>query len=274
MLAYERKGSGEPLVLVHGIGHRRQGWYPVFEELARHRDVILVDLPGHGESPDYNPGDRHAKDVLRDELVAFFDALGLDRPHIAGNSLGGLVALEMAKDGYARSATALAPAGFWAGKRDFVYVRSLFATMVAAAGGSQALAPRLSKSKAGRGLMMAWLTAHPTQIHHEHVLGDFLGLIRAKKALKQLIRHGYLFDGVTPPHVPITIAWGTKDRVLRPYQARRAKVLMPHANHHTLIDCGHVPMNDDPARVAAILLAGSAPVSAQETAFAVDRMVS
>jgi len=51
MLAFERHGSGDPLVLVHGVTHRRQAWYPVLDELAEQREVILVDLPGHGESP-------------------------------------------------------------------------------------------------------------------------------------------------------------------------------------------------------------------------------
>ena len=51
MLAYERVGSGPPLVLLHGVGHRRQAWYPVLDRLTEHREVILVDLPGHGESP-------------------------------------------------------------------------------------------------------------------------------------------------------------------------------------------------------------------------------
>src|SRR5258706_3623393 len=50
-LAYERIGSGEPLVLLHGIGHRRQAWGAVLDWLAPHRQLILVDLPGHGDSP-------------------------------------------------------------------------------------------------------------------------------------------------------------------------------------------------------------------------------
>ena len=48
-LAYTRKGSGEPLVLIHGIGHRRQAWDPVFEHLAESYDVIAVDLAGFGD---------------------------------------------------------------------------------------------------------------------------------------------------------------------------------------------------------------------------------
>ena len=55
-LVYTRKGSGEPLVLIHGIGHRRQAWDPVFERLAESYDVIAVDLAGFGESPAYPYG--------------------------------------------------------------------------------------------------------------------------------------------------------------------------------------------------------------------------
>ena len=63
MLAHERIGSGEPLVLVHGIGHRRQAWYPVVDRLAEHREVILLDLPGHGESPALVPDGRPIKAI-------------------------------------------------------------------------------------------------------------------------------------------------------------------------------------------------------------------
>ena len=77
MLAYERFGTGEPLVLVHGISHRRQAWYPVAEQLAEHREVILFDLPGHGESPELVNDGRHVKDILQDELIALFFELDL-----------------------------------------------------------------------------------------------------------------------------------------------------------------------------------------------------
>src|SRR5690242_20296654 len=113
MLTHEVHGSGEPLVLVHGLTHRRQAWYPVLEHLTDHREVILFDLPGHGESHDLVVRDGDLQGTLRDELTEFFDALGLDRPHIAGNSLGGRISLEAAADGLVRSATTLSPAAFW-----------------------------------------------------------------------------------------------------------------------------------------------------------------
>src|SRR5437867_3114573 len=110
MLAYERHGSGDPLVLVHGVTHRRQAWYPVLDELAEQREVVLVDLPGHGQSPPFVTHGLSVKDALRRDFEGFLDELGLDDPHIAGNSLGGLVALHAGANGRARSVTALSPA--------------------------------------------------------------------------------------------------------------------------------------------------------------------
>src|SRR3954451_5955317 len=113
MLACERHGSGEPLVLVHGVTHRRQAWYPVLDLLTPHREVILVDLPGHGQSAPLCSGGRPVEDVLRERFKDFLEEQGLDRPHVAGNSLGGRIALEAGVTGHARSVTALSPAGFW-----------------------------------------------------------------------------------------------------------------------------------------------------------------
>jgi pimeloyl-ACP methyl ester carboxylesterase len=58
--------------------------------------------------------------------------------------------------------------------------------------------------------------------------------------------------------VPVTIAWGTRDALLPPTQARRARRLLPRARHLWLRGCGHVPMSDDPVQVAGVLLDGSA----------------
>ncbi|MEP1126518.1 MAG: alpha/beta fold hydrolase, partial [Ilumatobacter sp.] len=51
MLNHVRKGSGSPLLLVHGLGAGMQSWSPIIDELAERRDVIAVDLPGFGETP-------------------------------------------------------------------------------------------------------------------------------------------------------------------------------------------------------------------------------
>ena len=50
MLAYECIGQGSPLVLIHGVGHDRSAWRPVLAALSDQRELIMLDLPGHGAS--------------------------------------------------------------------------------------------------------------------------------------------------------------------------------------------------------------------------------
>src|ERR1700751_489489 len=106
-LAYERHGTGPALVLLHGVGHRRQAWQPVLDLLTPHRTVTMADLPGHGDSPPPRAGGRAAIRAIAEEIVAFFDTLGLVRPHVAGNSLGGALALAAGARGRAATVTGL-----------------------------------------------------------------------------------------------------------------------------------------------------------------------
>ena len=257
MLAYERIGSGPPLVLLHGVGHRRQAWYPVVDLLSSQREVILVDLPGHGESDPFVPAGRPVVDALRDELVTFLGEQGLDRPHIAGNSLGGRIALEAGAIGLASSVTALSPAGFWRSAAAFGYTRTLFRTVEALSRRLTPQAPRLVRSKSGRALMFGWITSHPGNLEPDRALGDLLAFNRAVPALRTIVRAATAFTGQVQAGVPVTIGWGSRDLVLPPYQARVARSALPQASHVTLLGCGHVPMSDDPGRVAEVLLRGS-----------------
>jgi pimeloyl-ACP methyl ester carboxylesterase len=110
-MSHLRQGRGEPLVLIHGIGSRRQVWAPVLPDLVEHREVFAVDLPGFGASPVGEVVPTVAG--YADALVGFCAAHGIERPHVAGNSLGGAVALELGRRGFARSIVAFAPIGFW-----------------------------------------------------------------------------------------------------------------------------------------------------------------
>jgi pimeloyl-ACP methyl ester carboxylesterase len=258
MLAFERIGSGPPLVLLHGVGHRRQAWYPVLRHLTDRREVILVDLPGHGESDPLVLDGRTGVRILRDELTTFFEQQGLDRPHIAGNSLGGRMALEAAVLGIARSVTALSPAGFWRTDAGFGYTRRLFGTVERVGRRVGDRAPQLVRTTAGRAMMFGWINAHPGRLDPELALGDFHAFTHARPALHTLVREATPFTGTVPADIPVTIAWAAWDLVLPPYQARRARTALPAARHIRLPGCGHVPMSDDPELVAGVLLRGSA----------------
>ncbi|WP_182379517.1 alpha/beta fold hydrolase [Nocardioides sp. WS12] len=258
MLAYERFGSGEPLVLVHGIGHRRQAWYPIADRLAEQREVILLDLPGHGESPSLVKDGRPVQEILRDDLIELFDELDIHRPHIAGNSLGGRIALEAAADDLVSSATTLAPAGFWRNQVDFAYIRAVFTALTGAATLVQPVAPALMRTAPGRAAAMGLLMTHGGRLTPELAIGDLRGLVHARPALKTIIEGPSTFDRPIDPSIPVTVAWGTRDLVLLPYQAARARKALPNATHVTLPKCGHVPMIDDIDLVVDVLLEGSA----------------
>ena len=93
-IAWERRGAGEPLLLIHGLGYARWGWEPVLEQLARSFGVILFDNRGIGES-DAPPGPYTVPELAADALQVL-DEAGVERAHVLGTSLGGMVAQELA----------------------------------------------------------------------------------------------------------------------------------------------------------------------------------
>ena len=217
-----------------------------------------MDLPGHGESDPLTLDGRSVFAALRDELTSFLDDQELDRPHIAGNSLGGRMALEAGVLGMARSVTAFSPAGFWRRDSGFGYTRRLFGTVERLSQTFGARAPRLVRSTAGRALLFGWIVAHPSRIDPDLALGDVYAFRRAIPAMQTVVREASRFSGVVPMTVPVTIAWAARDYVFPSYQARTARSVLPTAHHVRLRGCGHVPMSDDPALVADILQRGSA----------------
>ncbi|MEU0035236.1 alpha/beta fold hydrolase [Streptomyces sp. NPDC006333] len=256
-VSYARVGTGEPLLLLHGIGHHRQAWDPVVHILAAEREVIAVDLPGFGASPALPDGLTHDLGTVVPVLGALCEALELDRPHVAGNSLGGLLALELGREKLVRSVTALSPAGFWTTAER----RYAFGVLMAMRLGARRLplpaVERLSRTVAGRAALTSTIYARPGRRSPEAVVAETLALAHAE-GFAETLRAGIsvqFTDDV--PGLPVTVAWGTRDRLLVRRQGIRAKQIIPRARLVRLPGCGHVPMNDDPALVARVLLDGS-----------------
>jgi pimeloyl-ACP methyl ester carboxylesterase len=252
-VAYDRGGVGEPLVLLPGTGCTSHYWGPLRTSLAAQRDVIAVDLPGFGESPPL-PGDAPATAArLASAVAALLDSLGIHRAHLVGNSLGGQVAFELARAGRGLSVCALSPTGFWTDREQRFCAASIRFTEI--------LGRRLVR-------LPAWLAggvltrivfgfqlfARPWRVPRQ----EFLDILRRGAASSGLpgILAGY---GPLDPlpdltGIPVTIAWGQRDRLLPGRQARRAEKLLPQARHVRLRRCGHIPMWDDPDQVAAAAL--------------------
>jgi pimeloyl-ACP methyl ester carboxylesterase len=249
---YERRGQGSPLVLLHGIGHRWQAWEPVLDLLAERHDVIALDLPGFGLSP--LVADREYTMPAAVEMsVEIFADLGLDRPHVAGNSLGGVLALELASRGLVRSATALAPAGFWTA-RDRAWALGMLTALRVSGRAPARLRDFVVNRKLMRLIGASMLFGRPSRLTAEMLLAD-LACLAASPGFDVVARagRGYVFASPAP-RVPVTVVWGSRDRILWPRQARRAARLLPDASHVMLAGCGHIPMGDDPDRVAELIV--------------------
>ena len=201
-LAYQRVGTGVPLVLLHGIGHRRQAWDAVLPLLASHRELIPVDLPGHGESPPLAVDGRSVSGILIQEIVGLLDELGLDRPHVAGCSLGGLLALEIAASGRAASVTALSPAGFWTSIGELRYAVAVNKAMQAAGQLIRPLGPALSRSTAGRALIYALIVAKPSRVRPEQAWGDMAAFLDSSSAMNMILAAATPFAESSPRGSP------------------------------------------------------------------------
>jgi pimeloyl-ACP methyl ester carboxylesterase len=258
MLNHHREGSGEPLVLIHGIGSRWEMWEPVLDRLTPHREVIALDLPGFGGSPMPSSGTLAGPESLASLVHDFLIEIGLDRPHVAGNSLGGLIALELARRGQVRSAHGVSPAGF-ANRRESALARGLLWSSVRVARRLSPHADAVMGPRTSRILALGQYFAHPTNLTPADAAASLRALADAPwfDATLPTINEGHFGDGAEID-VPVTISWGDRDRVLVPRQLWRAAAAIPQARIVPLPGCGHVPTYDDPELVGRVILEASA----------------
>lgn len=248
-------GTGEPLVLIHGIGHRLEAWEPVFDRLAERHEVIAIDLPGFGRSP--VPAGGMPRDMAATvlALAATFREWGLDRPHVAGNSLGGAISLELAAAGAVRSATAFSPAGFFTDAERRRALRILNTLRANTFVPKQMIRMTL-RSPVGRAASFGALVAEPRRLDVDRAFGDALAL-RQGRGFRPVARSArdYAFDGSRlDSTVPVTVGWGEQDKIFGVHQADRVRAALPSARVVTMPGCGHVPMSDDPEAVARLIL--------------------
>ena len=263
-----RAGEGEPLLLLHGFSATWHTWGPLPGQLAeRGFDVLAPTLPGHTGGPELPESDDSIHDLVA-RVEAMMDEAGWDDAHLVGFSLGGWLALELAKRGRARTVTAFSPGGatterhaleskrikflFWrlhrtariAGDRlDRLYRRPGFRRLAMAE--QMVRADRLTPREATE--MSRRFVACP-------VFDRFLAEIGTAPGLADL-------DQV---RVPVTIAWAEKDQVLpQKFHESFFRAGLPHAEFRTLRGAGHVPFWDAPDAVLDAVLS-RARAAAQE----------
>jgi pimeloyl-ACP methyl ester carboxylesterase len=243
-LAQHRAGRGAPLLLLHPLGADRHVWDVVVPLIADRRDVIAVDLPGFGESPplaERAPTPR----ALATAVARHLAAIGVARPHIAGNSLGGWVALELGLNGAAASVTGIAPAGLWPEPLvpKAAIARRLARALLPAAG-------RCAATRPGRSLLLSGTVAHPRRVPPAAArrLVEAYGTASDFVAVNDAMRAGR-FEGLERIRCPVTFVWPDHDRLIR------RPVWVPDRIHNVVLsDAGHLPMWDAPEALARILL--------------------
>ena len=245
-IAYDRTGDGAPLVLLHPLGADRHVWAPLVGPLQATHDVIAIDLPGFGDSPpleQITPTPR----ALADSVAVLLRELGIDRPHVVGNSLGGWVALELALAGAAARVTAIAPAGLWSAP---LIPKSSLAHRLARA--FEPLLKPASRSRRGRRLLLSGSVAHPDRIpardavHLVHAYARATGFIAVNDAMRAAT-----FTSLDRIPCPVTLVWPEHDQLVERPASLPAKVTSV-----ALPDAGHVPMWDAPAALITLIETG------------------
>jgi pimeloyl-ACP methyl ester carboxylesterase len=255
-LAHTRTGAGEPLVLLHGLGSSRRAWDPVMPALAERFDVIAVDLPGFGDSEPLPPEVEPRPAALAAAVAGLLDGLGITTPHVAGNSLGGWVALELAGIRPVASLALLSPAGLWRGSVPLYQRASLRATRWLSRHAAGALYP-LMGYRLGRALVLGQTHGRPFHVSPAYARAAIraMGTCRGFDATMKASGTGYRAG--PPIGAPVTVAFGSRDHLLV-RRSRRLGELPPSTRRAALPHCGHVPMADDPSAVAALIIAASA----------------
>lgn len=251
------------LVLLHGLGSRREVFAPITDELAETHTVLALDLPGFGDAPvsdQFRPGVAGYADWVESELAR----RGIRSPHVVGSSMGGGIALELARRGAVSQATVFSPVGFWSpGER--ACAQWLLTRMRDAARALPAPLERGVAIPGLRTLLLGALFGRPARVNPADAAADLRALAAASGF--DAARDSFVgYDAPAPnPAVPVVVVWGRRDVIL-PFltQSRRARRRYPAARHIALGRCGHLPFSDHPracARIIACTHPFTAPLS-------------
>jgi pimeloyl-ACP methyl ester carboxylesterase len=248
-----REGSGEPLVLLHGVTGSATMWQRVVPLLASRYDVIVPTALGHRGGAPVRQRPTSIAHVI-DDAECLLDRLGLRRVHLAGNSMGGWVALELARRERALSVCAISPAGAWTKDRRAQRILSDTSLITRLA---RPVLPMLAYFSQFRRYALRAIAAHGDRVTRDEMIelvDDMIGctatadLLATREALTEL-----------KTRCPITLAWCEKDRIFPVrLHAHLARQLVPGARYIVIPGVGHVPMLDDPKLVAETIVSSIA----------------
>ena len=255
-LNFLRRGEGEPLLLLHSLGGSLIQWSPVMERLAAEHEVVAVDMPGFGKSPELPEGVQPRAANLATAVLDFYESLGIDgKPAIAGISLGGWTAIECARQGGVTAVVGLCPAGFW--KRSPEASNQAVARARRSGRAVGALLRPIMSTARGRRQALGRFIYRPERLSpgEAQAIAKAYVTAPAYDEASALMRAGRVED-LKGIKTPITLAWAEHDTLVRTRPLRDG-ILPKRVQQVELPGCGHVPTWDDPDLVARVVLAGA-----------------
>jgi pimeloyl-ACP methyl ester carboxylesterase len=245
-IATLRAGSGDPVILLHGLGATKASFLPTVAALAGHFSVTAIDLPGFGDSAMPVGAPYDARYFAR-SVVGLLDALGIERAHLVGNSMGGRVALETGfeyPDRVERLAL-LAPSLAWLRERKWApLLRAVRPELGLVQPAPRAVVERIARAMVPGG-SDGW-----SAVGVDEFLRAYL-TPRGRAAFYAAARNIYLEDPETfwtrlkELQGDALFVWGREDRIVPIGFARHVRDALPAAKHLEL-DCGHVPQLEAP----------------------------
>ncbi len=243
-IGWERRGAGEPLVLVHGLGYARWGWGPVADRLAERFSVLLLDNRGIGES-DAPPGPYTAAEMAAD-VLGMLDAAGVERAHALGTSLGGMIVQELAlaaPDRVERLVLACTTPG---GPRAYATPEPTVRLLAQAPALEPAVALRRFVENA---LAPGTVAARPELV--TRILELRLRTAQPREAWAAQAAAAQSFDASSRlggVRAPALVLHGTEDVVVDPRNADLLCELLPSARLERFPGCGHLLFWEQPQR--------------------------
>ena len=268
-IRYWDAGAGPPLVLLHGLGNSVLIWRHTVDPLGRRYRVVALDLPGHGLSD--MPRQRFDLPAAANFLAAFLDAVGVSSAHLAGNSMGGLIALELAlrQPDRVSSLSLVDSAGL--GREIAAFLRL---------GSIPGVGEYFERPTYGRLYRLhRFLVFDPARIEEEAVakMVEYRNRPGARQALLEYLRAGVNVLGqrrsilrlsaLPSLRAPLMVVWGQEDRLVPAAHAEAVARIAPHARVHVFERCGHWPEIERPTEfndaLAAFLVGAEGPPSPQ-----------
>src|SRR4051794_27125841 len=252
-LSWDRAGSGEPLLLLHGIGSTHDDFVALRPQLDARFRVLAPDLPGHGHSGPLPC--RATIAAITDAVEADLDELGFGTVHVLGNSIGARVAVELAVRGRARSVVAISPSGL-STAAERAYQGVLMGGARLALRSLRPLLPMAEHTVLGRSALLAGLRSTPWSSNVTEARALEEGFADADaRAFWEMLWWGIISDvpsGLDRIDCPVVFAQGTAD-VISVGQTPRYLAAIPTARFVPLLGAGHAPQSDTPDAILRLV---------------------